>query len=288
MNQIYSDDLTVKLLSHSRKYDKDIEEELEKTMISSGVNVTKHKIENDLKFIDDKIRLMNEMANDMDKDYERYGKILVTVKDLADEREKIEQQAEVKRIADKKRSDIESLKRQKEDEVKFYDKKQADQRLIDLKNRNRKPKPEPRTEPLIKPKSSSESKPISKSSIERTPQIVKTTKPQNDIQNKSFFDDEELSELRDDEEKKIEDILKGSLTELSLTIDSKIDTQGSFNKIMRDVFDDEAQQPEKLNRKSSISPYRRDPKPKRNSADEVAFLRLTLSTLAYKYMHVLR
>ena len=56
----------------------------------NGTSLGKQRIINEFKFIDEKIQLMNNMASNMNTDFEKYNKILGNIQKLNNERETIE------------------------------------------------------------------------------------------------------------------------------------------------------------------------------------------------------
>ena len=102
--------------------------ETEKT----GQNINKQRMINELKFIDEKMKLMNQMANNMTADYQHYGKILNTVQDLSNQHVTIAGQYQEEQL----RFEKEQLNSKKKNEnIKLYKNSEADDQINDLKSK---------------------------------------------------------------------------------------------------------------------------------------------------------
>ncbi len=88
------DGLTEKLLCGGdddwREYDEVVRHDIEEASKKAGCSVSRQRMLNEFKYIDEKIRTMNEMASNMQTDYDRYRKVLINVRELSKEREAIE------------------------------------------------------------------------------------------------------------------------------------------------------------------------------------------------------
>jgi hypothetical protein len=204
------DALTEKMFTE--KQDKTLEDDFDKLLndhtheTSRLLDITdsKQRMLSELKAIDQKIKLMNEMANEMGSDYSKYSQVLHKVVDLSKQREMIEKYQEIQRIEEEK---INAAKQRKEEKVRFYERKEADDQIRDLKSRV--------LEPNKKPTSSRET-------------IVKKTLPMLDVE-----EDDELSDLKDEEEEKVKKLL--GQESLNVTSESKKET---IRNLISDIFDD--------------------------------------------------
>jgi hypothetical protein len=219
--RLRADALTERILATSkeewREYDQIMEQQIKEATRLAGGSINRQRAANELKFIDDKIKLMNEMAGEMDSDYAKYSKIVGEVQSLTRQRELIERYQDEQRMEEKKKA------RQSRDEqrekVRFYERKEADDQIGDLKKKIVKSKAENKIK--IKPMSADEMK------------KSKLSKKQLDLV--SFEDDDdELSDLKESEQAKLKNILKDS-TSFSL---AKKDDSLSVTNILKDVFDE--------------------------------------------------
>jgi hypothetical protein len=206
------DSLTERILANITKtedewkdYDEIMKKQIEDATKKAGQNVARQRMLNEMKYIDEKIKLMNDMTNEMSSDYVKYNKIADTIQELGKQREIIEkyqikqqQEDESLRLAIKNKKD-------KNENIKFYEKKEADIQISDFKK--------------------------SVSSIKKP-----KTKP------KKEDEEDELSDLKENEEMKIKNILrnKESTPKASLNLDDSklIKTSNSITNILYDVFDE--------------------------------------------------
>ena len=211
---VKGDSLTQRILENITKtedewkdYDQIMKQQIEDATKKAGQSITKQRMLNEMKYIDEKIKLMNEMTNEMSSDYVKYNKIADTIQELGKQREIIEkyqikQQLEEEdlRIAIKNKND-------KNENIKFYHKKEADIQINDLKK--------------------------SKSTIKK-PKSKPTTRKEEQ--------EDDFSDLNENEEMKIKNILKNkeSTPKVSLNLDdSKLTkTNNSITNILNGVFDE--------------------------------------------------
>jgi hypothetical protein len=106
-----------------KQYDVIMQKQIEDATRQAGQSIGKQRILNELKFIDEKMKLMNQMADHMDSDYKKYDQILDTVQDLRKKHEII--------VTNPTKP---TKKVELEDEKPiFYKKKQADEQIKRLK-----------------------------------------------------------------------------------------------------------------------------------------------------------
>ena len=221
--KLKADALTERILATSKEewkeYDQIMEQQIKEATRLAGGSINRQRAANELKFIDDKIKLMNEMAGEMDSDYAKYSKIVGEVQNLTRQRELIERYQEEQRIEEENKKARKSRDEQKE-KVRFYERKEAEYQIGDLKKKIVKPKAENKIK--IKPMSADE---IKKS---------KQAKKQLDLVSFEDDDDDELSDLKESEQAKLKNILKDS-NSFSL---AKKDDSLSVTNILKDVFDE--------------------------------------------------
>jgi hypothetical protein len=208
----------------SQQYDELIRMEIERTnkLIAGDHRITgKQHIIDELKLIDERIRIMNEMAAAMSDDYAKYNRILGAVELLSKHRGLVEKlQRE-----EKERDEYEKAKLEKkfqEERTTFYETNQAQEKVDDLK-RN-----------VVK----GDSKHFSTRKKQKQQQQEKQREAELEIEHKleeqKVDEEEELSELRSDEEKKLKRILKSSQTSITLETASSM----SITDVFREVFDE--------------------------------------------------
>lgn len=91
------DSLTEKLLLNFTKteeewkeYDEVMHRQIEQSNKQAETSVSKQRMANELRYIDEKIKLMNQMASEMSNDYTKYNKIVEKIEDFGKQREMIE------------------------------------------------------------------------------------------------------------------------------------------------------------------------------------------------------
>jgi hypothetical protein len=109
-----------------KQYDNIMQQQIEDATKQAGQSIGKQRILNELKFIDEKMKLMNQMADHMNSDYKKYDKILDTVQDLRKKHEI---------IVNNPTPTPTIMKQEKVGDIKpiFYKKKQADEQIKRLK-----------------------------------------------------------------------------------------------------------------------------------------------------------
>jgi len=194
------DILTENLLSSTnnkddwKTYDEMIKRQIEDTAKEAGHSIQKQRMLNELKFIDEKMRLMDQMADHMDTDYQKYGKILTTVQDLSNQRDRVANDYQNLHDQAEKEKELTEYQSSKE-KVIFYDRTQADDRISNLKQR------------------------------------IEYKKHDKNPRRSSLFD-EDLSDLKENEELKLRKILKQNEMSMNLTGES------SITNILKDVLND--------------------------------------------------
>ena len=203
-----------------REYDEVMKRQIDEATQRDAKSLTKRKALNELEFMDEKIKLINEMADQMSSDYTKYNKALSVVQDFGKQREEM---ARMQQMQDEEearmRVNQEKIRDKMMDEAagksrtKFYERKDADAQVKDLKKR------------VITKK-------------EQKPQVIPRKATNIEKVKESYDDlneDDDLSSLKDDEEEKIKKILN-------------LDQSLSTTAILKDIFQDE----EKMNEKKII------------------------------------
>lgn len=244
-----ADRLTEKLLNYTktedewRDYDKAMSDQINEATNLARSDINKQQMINELRFIDEKIRLINEMATEMTGDYTKYDKITKKLDDLVSDRhliEKYQAQREQARQEEEERRRTAAAK--SEQETKFYRPDEAAHQIEDLKKRVSTPGKVPDVQRRLK-------KPVAKTTIA------------------DLLEQEELSDLRDDEKAKLKELLNSKDSTLHMS-----DTGNSISDVMREVLDDlhveraddidESNLDEILDRSSSPSKYKSKSKSK--------------------------
>ena len=182
-------------------YDEIVRKQIEESSKKSGCSVSKQRIMNEFRFIDDKIKLMNQMADNMTSDYDKYGKVLGNIQDLTKQREAIERYQKREEIEEKKK-----LGFPKNEPVKFYETTKAKEQIDNFIQNVDTPK---------------------NLSIQK-PQLIDT----------EF--DKDLSTLVKEDEPKVKKLLETVQLDMSATMDSKANTTGNsmYQNVLKDVFED--------------------------------------------------
>ncbi len=89
-----------------REYDEVIRREVEEASKKSGCSVSRQRVLNEFRYIDEKIRAMNEMAAQMTGDCERYREVLGSVQAMGKERQAIERYQQRQEAEERKRKEV--------------------------------------------------------------------------------------------------------------------------------------------------------------------------------------
>jgi len=89
-----------------REYDEVIGREVEEASKKSGCSVSRQRVLNEFRYIDEKIRAMNEMAAQMTGDCERYREVLGSVQAMGKERQAIERYQQRQEAEERKRKEV--------------------------------------------------------------------------------------------------------------------------------------------------------------------------------------
>lgn len=206
VSNLLNDSLTNKLLNPSREeredewkeYDELVNRQMEEASKKAGLSVSKQRILNEFKFIDDKIRAMNEMADHMNADYAKYSQVLGTVDEMRKQREAIERY-QSRQWAEEKRQQqqTQEVELDKPEDVTFYETADAAKQVTDLKR---------------------------SLNHQRKTQTVKKSVEMNN-----------LSDLRESEEQKIAQLLEDGESKDPV---NETGTRDSYQNLLQDVFED--------------------------------------------------
>ena len=198
MTPIKGDKLTADLLLEQDHHNnseawKEYDAVTQRHIVESRKHVSKRQAANEFAFIDDKIKLIHEMAEQMSSDYTKYNKALSTVQELAKQRDELSrcqarQEEEEERARKRAEADM-----SRQAEVKFYERKEAESNVQALKKRIAKPRiPKPEPSPRKHLPAGSSSGDVEKLEKDETEE-----------------EEEELSELKENEKVRLEKILLG-------------------------------------------------------------------------------
>ena len=128
-------------------------------------SVVKKKALNELEFMDEKIKLINEMADQMSSDYTKYNKALSVVQDFGKQREEMARMQKIQEEQEQRmRLDQEKIRDKMEAKTRttFYERQEADAQVKDLKKRIDSPKTATKKEnrPQVTPRKSATPKKI--------------------------------------------------------------------------------------------------------------------------------
>jgi len=132
-----------------REYDAVMQRQIDEATQRAAKSVAKRKHLNELEFMDEKIKLINEMASQMSSDYSKYNEALSVVQEFGREREEMariqqRQDDEERRRARMYEEKLREAKERKETNDTFYERQEADAQVKDLKKRvdSRQKKPQ--------------------------------------------------------------------------------------------------------------------------------------------------
>jgi hypothetical protein len=134
-----------------REYDAVMQRQIDEATQRAAKSVTKKKHLNELEFMDEKIKLINEMASQMSSDYSNYNKALSVVQEFGRERDEMvriqQRQDEEEKRMRLYEEKLREAKERKETHDTFYERQEADAQVKDLKKRahsHKKPQITPR------------------------------------------------------------------------------------------------------------------------------------------------
>ncbi len=209
-----------------KEYDKIMHEEIEAQTKAESASINKQRTINELKYIDTKIRLMNQMSEEMTNDYNKYSQIVGKIQELSKQRQLIEDYQHRLTIDEEKKKAV-AEGRIDPSEIDFYASHEAREHLDDLK-RN-----------IVKTKQSNNIQSEYRIDITRR-KSVEFTLPESQAANENHYDDQDeevLSDMRESEEKRLKKILRGSSSPLNQSTGSQSKTS-KVADVLRDVFDE--------------------------------------------------